>query len=199
MSATMTEPQPENLESVLQKLDGAADGEERVSIGGMLEATGQRSFGVLLLVPGLLVLSPLSGIPGLPTFFAVMIVLVATQLLIGRHHFWLPRWLLKRSASRRKYDKAMGFLHRLAKHVDRIMRPRLEWLTTGIAVRMTAVLCVLIAITMPPLELLPFANSLAGAILTLLGLGMMARDGAMTLAALSLYGILLFLFIRVLF
>lgn len=195
----MTDPQPENLESVLQKLDGAADGEDRVSIGSMLEATGQRSFGVLLLVPGLLVLSPLLGIPGLPTFFAVMIVLVATQLLIGRHHFWIPRWLLQRSASRRKYDKAMGFLHRLAKHVDRILRPRLEILTTGIAVRLTAVLCVLVAITMPPLELIPFANSLAGVILTLLGLGMMARDGAMILAALGLYGVLLFLFIQVLF
>ncbi len=41
--------------------------------------------------------------------------------------------------------------------------------------------------TMPPLELIPFGNSTAGAALSVLGLGMMARDGAMILAALLFF------------
>lgn len=47
-------------------------------------------------------------------------------------------------------------------------------------------LCLAIAATMPPLELIPFGNSTAGAALSVLGLGM-ARDGAMIVAALLFF------------
>ncbi len=162
---------PQTLEELLQRLEKAGEDRQPVTIGQMLEAAGQRSFGVILLIPGLLVLSPLSGIPGLPSVFAVMVVLIAGQLLIGRQHFWLPQWLLKRSASRDKFNKALAFLHKIARVVDRLLRRRLTFLNSGIAVRLNAVLCILIASTMPPLELVPFGNSTAGAALSVLGLG----------------------------
>jgi len=113
---------PQNLESLLQRLRQAGEADQPVTIECMLQATDERSFGALLLVPGLLVLSPLSGIPGLPSVFAVMVSLIAIQLLIGRKHFWLPKWLLRRSASRSKYDKAIAFLHRIAGFVDRLLK-----------------------------------------------------------------------------
>ena len=131
--------------------------------------------------------SPLSGIPGLPSVFAVMVSLIAIQLLIGRKHFWLPKWLLRRSTSRSKYDKAIAFLHHIAGFVDRLLKRRLTFLTNGLANRLNAVLCLAIAATMPPLELIPFGNSTAGAALSVLGLGMMARDGAMIVAALLFF------------
>lgn len=93
---------PQNLESLLQRLEQAGEADQPVTIECMLQATDERSFGALLLVPGLLVFSPLSGIPGLPSVFAVMVSLIAIQLLIGRKHFWLPKWLLRRSTSRSK-------------------------------------------------------------------------------------------------
>lgn len=184
---------PQTLSELLERLRTAAEGDERVSVGHMVEAVGQRSFGVLLLVPGLLVLSPLSGIPGLPSVFAVMVVLITLQLLIGRERFWLPRWLLARSASRGKYLKALGVLDRLARVVDRLLKPRLEALTRGIALRLCGLLCILIALTMPPLELIPFGNSTAGAALSILGLGLMARDGAMVLAGLGFFLLLVWM------
>lgn len=188
--------QPHDLRSLLDCLTQAGEPGQDVTLSTMLEATGQRSFGALLLVPGLLVLSPLSGIPGLPTFFAAMVALIAFQLLIGRDHLWLPQWLLRRSAPRSKYDRAMGFLKRPAKWVDRIIRHRLTLLTTGPAVRLNAVLGLLIAATMPPLELIPFGNSLAGGALSLLGLGMMAKDGALVLLSIAMLGGLAFLATR---
>jgi hypothetical protein len=178
---------PQNLESLLQRLEQAGEADQPVTIERMLQATDERSFGALLLVPGLLVFSPLSGIPGLPSVFAVMVSLIAIQLLIGRKHFWLPKWLLRRSASRSKYDKAIAFLHRIAGFVDRLLKRRLTFLTNGLANRLNAVLCLAIAATMPPLELIPFGNSTAGAALSVLGLGMMARDGAMIVAALLFF------------
>lgn len=189
--------EPQNLGTLLAFMKQAGEPDEPVTIACMLEATGHRSFGALLLVPGLLVFSPLSGIPGLPSFFAVMVGLIALQLLAGRKHFWLPQWLLQRSASRSKYDRALAFLKRPARFVDRLLRHRLTFLTEGLAVRINALLCLLIAATMPPLELIPFGNSTAGAALTFLGLGMMARDGALVIAAIALLGVLAYLVSRI--
>src|SRR5690606_29549535 len=125
----MNRPQePKDLGSLLDLLEQAGTEDEPVSIDCMLQATGHRSFGALLLVPGLLVFSPLSGIPGLPSIFAVIITLIAVQLLVGRRHIWLPDWLLKRTASRSKYDRAMAFLKRPSKYIDRLLRQRLTFL-----------------------------------------------------------------------
>lgn len=187
------EEEPQDLKTLLEHLAEAGEPGKPINIECILEATGQRSFGALLLVPGLLVFSPLSGIPGLPTFFAIMVGLIATQLLIGRKHFWLPRWLLKRCASRSKYDRAIAFLKRPARTIDRLLRHRLTFLTDGVFVYINALLCLFIAATMPPLELIPFGNSVAGAALSFLGLGMMARDGAWVIAALLPLGLLVYL------
>jgi len=184
----MNQPEePKDLGTLLELLEHAGEADQPVSIDCMLQATGQRSFGALLLVPGLLVFSPLSGIPGLPSLFAVMVTLIALQLLVGRRHIWLPQWLLRRTASRSKYDRAMAFLKRPAGFIDRLLRRRLTFLTEGIAVRFNALLCLLIAATMPPLELIPFGNSTAGAALSILGLGMMARDGVLVLVAIGFF------------
>ena len=185
--------EPEDLQTLIANLRKAGEADQPVAIESMLQATGERSIGALLLVPGLLVLSPLSGIPGLPSVFAVMVALIAGQLLIGRRHFWLPQWLLKRTASRSKYDRALAFLKRPARFVDRLLRPRLKFLTRGPAIRANALLCILIAATMPPLEIIPFGNTTAGAALSILGVGMMARDGLMILVAILFFFLLVFL------
>ena len=190
--------QPKNLDDLLGQLEQAGDADQPVTIQSMLDATDRRSFGALLLVPGLLVLSPLSGIPGLPSVFALMVALIALQLLIGRKHFWLPSWLLKRSTPRSKYDKALAFLRRLARYVDRVLRCRLTFLTHGpLAIRISALLCLLIAMTMPPLEIIPFGNSIAGGALTLLGLGLLARDGLMIVASATLFLGLVYMISRI--
>lgn len=188
---------PNNLGALLNRLERAGRRDQPVCMGDMLKVTGQRSFGALLLVPGLLVLSPLSGIPGFPTVCAVMVSLIALQLLFGRKHFWLPQWLLHRSAPRSKYQRAICFLKKPARFIDRLLRRRLTFLTKGIAIRVNAVLCLLIAATMPPLELIPFGNSTAGAALTVLGVGLMARDGAMVLVAIAFLGVLAYLVIKI--
>lgn len=189
----MDEDPPPTLSALLERLEDAGSPAKHVSIADMLQATGRDSFGALLLMPGLLVLSPLSGIPGLPTLCAVMVGLIALQLLFGRSHFWLPGWLLHRSAPRGKYCRAIRLLEKPAGHIDRLVQRRLTYLTKGAAAYLNAVLCLFIAIIMPPLELIPFANSIAGAALSILGLGMMARDGLMTLIALVFLALLAFM------
>lgn len=173
------------LEDLLERLAEAARREGRVSVAEMLAAAGQRSFGPLLLVPGLIVLSPLSGVPGLPSAVAVLVLLVAVQLLYRRHHVWLPEWTLRRSVSSGLLQRAVRILRPAARVVDRLTRPRLRLLADaeGPALYPIALLCVLIALTMPPLELVPFANSIAGAALTAFGLALITHDGLLALVA----------------
>ncbi|MEE4382194.1 MAG: exopolysaccharide biosynthesis protein, partial [Pseudomonadales bacterium] len=89
----MSEPRIGSLGELLDQLRAAveADGAE-VSVGELMEAVGRRSFAPVLLLVGLLLVSPLSGIPSFPTLMALLVCLVSVQMLLGRRHFWLPRW-----------------------------------------------------------------------------------------------------------
>lgn len=173
------------LEQLLEKLGEAGNGDsKRVTIGSMIQVVGERSFAPLLVFAGLLALSPLSGIPGMPTLVATIVLLTSGQLLFGREHFWLPDRVLRQGIPRERFDKALKMARPASRFVDRILRPRLTALTRGIGTYLIAVACLLIAVTMPPLEILPFAASIAGAAIATFGLSLMARDGLMALVAL---------------
>ena len=179
---------PVQFGQVLDRLSAAGEDAERVSLGAMLDAVGRRSYGPLIMLPGLIALSPLSGIPGVPTTVAGMVLIIAGQLLLGRNHLWLPQWLLRRSAPRGKFDKALRFLRPIARFTDRLVRRRLARFTRDVGVRMIAFVCIAIAVGMPALELLPMASTVAGAAFTAFGLGLMAEDGLLVLVALGLCG-----------
>lgn len=170
-----------NLEQLLDRLKYKTCKGERVSVGAMLDAVGRRSFGPILLFCGLIPASPLSGIPGLPTVTAILVFTVIIQLLTGHHHFWLPEWLLRRKIPTKRFIKALDFLRKPARWIDRFIHPRLEMLTTGMAVYAVAVACAIIALLMPPLELVPFANTTTGIALSIFGLALISHDGFLVL------------------
>jgi len=95
-----------NLEQLLDRISKAARDDEQISWGAIFEELGHTSFGPLLLVAGLVTLAPIIGdIPGVPTIIGILVLLIASQLLIGRKHLWLPHWLLKRSVATEKLGK----------------------------------------------------------------------------------------------
>jgi hypothetical protein len=173
-----------NLRQLLDRIEDAAEDSERIRLGEILDIVGRRSFGPLLLLAGVATLAPLIGdIPGVPTIIATIILLLAVQLLFGRDRFWLPRWLLERSVASDKLAKAIGWLRRPAGFIDRLLRPRITVLTEGPAVRVIAVVCILIAAAMPVMELVPFSANGAGAALAAFGLSIIGHDGLLALLA----------------
>ncbi|MBO6783035.1 MAG: exopolysaccharide biosynthesis protein [Alphaproteobacteria bacterium] len=169
----------ENLEDVVDTLRDLADREEEVSVGDVQDAVGQRSFAPFLLICGLIVMSPLGGIPGVPTVFAFIILLTAGQLLIGRNHFWLPDVLTDRSVDDNKLRKAAEKLESPARWVDKVIKPRLTVLTDGPAAYVVAAACVALALAMPPLEAVPFAVAAPAAAITAFSLALVAHDGVL--------------------
>ena len=176
--------EPENLGSLLDKLDRAAEGKDKVRLGDVHEAIGERAFGPMLLVTGLAALTPLGVIPGLPTAFAVVVVLIAGQIVIGRDRFWIPGKLRDRRIGADRLTKAVRWARKPARVVDRIVRPRLSVFTKAGFTRAVALICVVIAFAIPPLELLPFAVIAPASAITAFGLGLTARDGLLVLIAL---------------
>lgn len=167
-----------SLTDLIDAMEQMEREDPKVSVDDIIEAVGRRSFGPLLLVAGLITLAPVIGdIPGMPSLMAVLVLLVSIQLLVGRKTFWLPQWLLRRSVSRKGFDKALHWFKKPSKWIDGLLGVRLAWMTGYVGIRATAVACLLVAVAMPPMEFIPFTANGAGLALTLFGLGLVARDG----------------------
>ena len=177
-----------NLEQLFNHIAALAGDQGQVSLGVVVESVGHRSFGPLLLVIGLTLTSPLSGIPGMASISAAFILLIAVQLLIGRRYFWLPRWLLERSLSEAQVLKGLRWINPPARFIDGLTRPRLTLLVSRMGAYLTAALCVCIALVMPMFELVPFSASAIGVALAALGLALVAQDGLLALIAFTVIG-----------
>lgn len=175
--------EPADLVGLIDRIELLAERKDEVSIDSVMQTVGPRSFGPLVLTVGLILASPLSGIPALPSLLAFFILLVATQMVLGWHHFWLPRWVLKRSVAAERLRKALTFLRRPARWVDKPLRPRLTWLTHERGARAAAGVCLLIAVVIPPLELVPFSSSVAGVAMAAFGLSLITHDGLLAVLA----------------
>ncbi|MBE2168540.1 MULTISPECIES: exopolysaccharide biosynthesis protein [unclassified Cobetia] len=171
-----------NLTGLLEELDREIEGD--ISLGDILEHFNSRGFGPLLVLPALLVLLPTGAIPGVPTTCALFIVLIAGQLLLGRKMPWLPRRLACFSFEHQRLTHGVERARPWTRRLDRLLKPRLSFMTRGIAYRGIAALTILLATAMVPLELVPFAAALPAATLLLLGLGLIGEDGLIILLAL---------------
>lgn len=184
------------LEQLLDLIDQTAAEKKDISLDHIMKAIGNRSFGPLLLLAGLIVIVPIIGdIPGVPTAMAILIILIAGQLIIRRDHFWLPGWLLSRSVKHDQLCRILGFLRPSARFLDHWIRPRWVFLTKGGGTYIVALTCIAIALAMPPMEVVPFSANGAGIALVAFGLALITNDGLVALLALTItLGTFIFVF-----
>ncbi|MCG7198422.1 exopolysaccharide biosynthesis protein [Marinobacter pelagius] len=175
---------PENLQQLLDRLRTRTDGQAEVSVADILDAVGERSFGPVTLVAGLIVVAPLIGdIPGVPTLLGLLVLLTLGQLLFLRHAVWLPATLASRRMEQAKLAKGLDWVEKPARYIDRYTRPRLVWLTRGPGQYLMALVCMSVALAMPAMEVVPFSANGGGLALMAFGLAMIARDGLLALFA----------------
>lgn len=173
-----------NIEQLLDRIRSSTEGKDRVSVGDILEAVGKRSFGPVVLVAGLITIAPLIGdIPGIPTLLGMVVLLTLGQLMFRRHHIWLPNWITARNIQRDKLTKGLDWLHKPARILDKLTRPRLVFLVEGPGLYVMAALCIAVALAMPAMEIIPFSANGGGAALMAFGLAIIASDGVVALIA----------------
>lgn len=170
------------LARLIDELKYRTESGQEVSIGLVQEIAGARAAGPILLLPALIVMSPLSVIPGLPSIVGFNTILVAGQVALGRDRLWLPQWLTKRCIRAKHGQTLLRFLAPVGETVDKLIKPRAEATAGPLFRRVGALVCVLVGAIMPILELIPFTSTWAASIIVIYALAITVKDGFLALA-----------------
>ena len=180
--------QVRNLRTLLQSLCSGTEG-ETVSVGDLLNTVGRRSYGPVILLLGFIAISPLTIIPGANVLMALITLIFALQMVIGRPYPWLPRKALEFEFPRKYLVSSVAAADKYLVQVDRFLKPRLVFLTQPPFVQVVALACVAAALVTIPLSFVPFGPVVPSLAILLFGLAITARDGVViVLAGASLTG-----------
>jgi len=171
-----------NLESLLDAINEKS-GAAHLTLRDILSVAGHRTYGPLLLLIGLIAISPLTIVPGSTSVVAAITLLIAGQMAIGLKRPWLPGAALR---MRFPSEHLSGFVEKArpwARRIDRVLRPRLTFLAGPPFIYLIALLVVAAALITFPLSLIPFAPIVPGLAIVLFGLGITAKDGFLLLVA----------------
>ena len=187
-SVSPPDPGPASISEIITRLEALAD-RERVTLGDILASFGQASFVPALMLPGLLVFSPLSGIPLFSSLCGLTIAAVSAQMLLRRRHIWLPRMLREQGLSGPRLTSALGHMARAGRWIDRNTGERLRLLTAEPIASLFVLICLCAGLAMPLLEFVPFSSSILGLSVLLISSAFLTRDGLYALAGLGVFSI----------
>ena len=166
------------LEGILDRAREAAGGEQ-VDLKDLVQAFGDRAFGPVMILCSLFLMTPIGIIPGLPAAFGLIVIIFAVQLLFRRKYPWMPEILRKVEISDSALEKTQKKVSPILRKIDSFIHPRLPWVTSGPMQVLTALLAIVLSITLVPLGVVPFGVVAPAFIIGLLGLGITARDGVL--------------------
>lgn len=146
---------------------------ERVSLGELTEALTDRSFAALIILFAAPNLLPLP--PGSSTVFGIPLILIASQLLLGRPRLWLPRALRERSLDHATFASMTTKIEPVLRRLERLARPRWWLMPQVMAERFTGLVVLLMAVVL--VFPIPFGNWTPALAAMLVALGLSERDG----------------------
>ena len=169
-----------------QVLHGLADDplRERISVGDLLTALGDRAIGALLFIfafPNVLPTPPgTSAILGAPLLF------LAAQLAFGRKP-WLPAIITQRSMLRDDFQSLIRRIAPWLARAEKLLKPRMSSLTLPPMEYFIGLVCLVLAVLLAlPI---PLGNMLPALAISLIALGVLERDGVWVLAGLVTAGL----------
>jgi len=155
----------------------------RISVGELMarleDADGP---GPVLFALTLPVMVPMP--PGVSMVLALPLLIVAPQIVLGRRQLWMPKGLAHRTIKR---EDLVKLLHRVLPTLERfekLVHPRLTFLTGPIGARLVGLACSLIALVL--VLPIPFANLVPSIAMGVFALGLTRRDGLLVLAGYGL-------------
>lgn len=146
---------------------------ERVSLGDLIQALGDRSLGTILLALSLPTVAPVPL--GVSCLFDLPILLYSAQLAFGTRGARLPDWILNRSVGRRMAERMIDAAMPRLTGIERMLKPRYPRLAHLDSNRWFGLL--LLILTLTCIVPLPLTGWLPGFALVLISLGLIERDG----------------------
>jgi hypothetical protein len=181
VSNPIHQPPAHTLGDVLDRIDGLGRASETatagVTVGALMGVIGRRGYGPLLLIVGLISISPLTLAPGTTWFVAAIAFLLSLQMAAGALHPWLPTPTLRLVVPFHLLGNVSARLRPWAARLDSVLAPRLTFLADPPLINFGAAVCVVAALLTFPLALIPIAPLAPGVAITLFGLGVTVRDG----------------------
>ena len=154
-------------------------GPERLSFSELAAQLHSRAWGGLLLIFAAINVLPLP--PGTSVFFAIPLLIVSSQIVVGRASPWFPARIDRRGVTKQLLRRLIDKIDWVEVRVERIFKPRLPGLTGPTAARVIGLVCFLLAlIAAIPIPLFHVAPAVA---IVLFGLALIYRDGALVIVA----------------
>lgn len=150
---------------------------DTVSLRHLLERMGEQGMLMLCALLTLPFMIPMS-IPGVSTVFGLAILSIGIGVTFNRLP-WLPRRILERPLPTKSLKAAFEKGLRVVGRFERMVRPRLLWVSGTAAMRFGHGLGLVLAacLLMLPFGLVPFSNTLPAVAVLLIALGLLERDG----------------------
>jgi hypothetical protein len=163
---------------------------ERASLGDMVAALGDRGLGVLIAILAVPNIFP-STVPFGNVLTGMPVIFLAVHLMLGWPRLVLPDFLARLSIASASLKFLAPRLAALLSRIERLLKPRLLWVSGPMAERIIGVLCLFLSIisALP----IPFGHMLPALGLAIIGLGLIEHDGYAILlgAGLGVGGVLL--------
>jgi hypothetical protein len=175
---------PAEDRNLSDELEDFLTGDGEKTLGALIDLFGRRSFAIVFVV--------LMAVPALPLptggathVFEIVVVLLALQLIAGRHDIWLPQRWRRIELTGEKRRRFLAWLMRLIRRLERLSRPRAAFLFDNRVSNAVFGLLV-IGLTVGAFVAPPFSglDTLPALGVVLLSLGVLLRDALVVAAAL---------------
>ena len=153
---------------------------DRISIGDLLSALGDRATAALMFIFAAPNMLPTP--PGTSTILGAPLIFLAAQLMLGRAP-WLPAFVAKRSIKQADFSALAASIVPWLVRAEKLLRPRLESLARPPMEHFIGLLTLVLAVVL--VLPIPLGNMLPALAISLLALGVLERDGIWVIAGLA--------------
>ena len=155
------------------------EGPDRLTFSDLALQLQARAWGGLLVIFAAINVIPLP--PGASIFFAIPLIIVSAQMVLGRATPWFPSRIDRRGVTKEELRRLIAKMEWIESRVERMFKPRLPTLTGPTATRLIGGVCLILAL----LTTLPIVHVAPAAVIVLFGLALIYRDGALVIAAVA--------------
>jgi hypothetical protein len=150
---------------------------DKVSVRWLLDSLEERSFGIVMLLLGLLAL-----LPGASAVVGVIVALPGVQMILARKAPIFPSFVSRRQVQTQDLARLIGRVEPVLRRLERVIRPR--WITPIQATKRAvgALLLLLGALLLVPL---PLSNIIPALVIVLLAFAYLEDDGVLLCVALA--------------
>ncbi len=156
--------------------------DKKVTLSDILTLTGERVFGVLLVILSLPSALPVPA-PGYSVPFGIAMFCLAIQLVLGRDRPWLPNKLLQGSMKLETVQKFLKMGLPWVERIENITKPRIAYLCTSIPGKILLG-CAIALMSISMMIPIPGTNTLPAIGIFVTAFGLLEDDGLICITGL---------------